>query len=726
MARLGQLGLERRDLNDLFDNAVGLLAEALDLPWVALFEFMEARGVLVGRAGVYDKRSVGSEAASALVLPAGRGSFPGYTLLEGSPVAADDLLNDPRFIALAPTLGFGARAAISVPVRWNDHDWGVLGVYSESVRTWSDDEVNFVRSAANVIGLAVQRARIDDRLTVAETRLDLSLRAGDHGRWTWLGSEARIEMDEVALAMHGLRPGEFSGTPDDYRELVEPEDRDLIIAAVAGVLDGVDAWDETYRVPRSDTGAVCWIRSRGTVIRTEGEPLRIVGVCADVTERVLEEARLDASLLAEMAARRRAEQAGARLATLSEASTVFSQSLEPDTILAAVAEFCVPLLADVCRVETLDEAGNLLTRTVRAVADDRLRAFEDLEADCPGFAAVLSLSGPVDPGAPIVVDDITAEAAAAAVTEPAQRDALARLGPRSVVIAPLVARSTVLGRLTLVETDHLRRQRADHVAMVEEVAARAALALDNGRLYQSRARMVDSLQSVLIPRDLPDSEGLSFAARYRVGDPRTDVGGDFYDAFEIGDHEWGVMVGDVCGRGTDAAALTGLVRHSIRAAVVRDSRPTQVLAQTNDAVMGQIDDFRFCTATYMNVKRTASGARVVVSSAGHPRPVLVRSDGRTEMLECSGVLLGVVRDPNLAEVQLDLDPGDALVLYTDGVTEARGVDGLFGDERLVGVLAANAGRTADEIASALETAVRAHHPDGEDDLAIVVVQALAP
>ena len=257
-------------------------------------------------------------------------------------------------------------------------------------------------------------------------------------------------------------------------------------------------------------------------------------------------------------------------------------------------------------------------------------------------------------------------------------------------------------------------------------AARAAMALVNGRLYQSRARMVDSLQSVLIPRDLPDSEGLSFAARYRVGDPRTDVGGDFYDAFEIGDHEWGVMVGDVCGRGTDAAALTGLVRHSIRAAVVRDSRPTQVLAQTNDAVMGQIDDFRFCTATYMNVKRTASGARVVVSSAGHPRPVLVRSDGRTEMLECSGVLLGVVRDPNLAEVQLDLDPGDALVLYTDGVTEARGVDGLFGDERLVGVLAANAGRTADEIASALETAVRAHHPDGEDDLAIVVVQALAP
>jgi sigma-B regulation protein RsbU (phosphoserine phosphatase) len=237
--------------------------------------------------------------------------------------------------------------------------------------------------------------------------------------------------------------------------------------------------------------------------------------------------------------------------------------------------------------------------------------------------------------------------------------------------------------------------------------------------------MVDSLQSVLVPRALPDTEGLGFAARYRVGDRRNDVGGDFYDAFEIGDDEWGVMVGDVCGKGPDAAALTGLVRHSIRAAVVRDSRPIQVLSQTNDAVVGQIDDFRFCTATYMSVRRTTEGASVVVSSAGHPRPVVVRADGRTEMLDCSGVLLGVVRSPSLVEARLDLFPGDAVVLYTDGVTEARGEGGLFGDERLVAVLAGAAGGTADEIASALDDAVRAHHRGGEDDLAIVVVQATA-
>lgn len=733
MARLGQLALETSALCGFLDEAVALLADTLALPEVAVFELIDTRGELAGRAGYYHERSVGRPAASLLRIPAGRGSLPGYTLLEGEAVAADDLLADPRFVALAPSLGFGARAAISVPIRVGGTDWGVLGVYDEKVRTWLEDEVSFVRSAANVIALAVQRHHVEHELAMAEIRVDVSVRAGAFGSWTYDGSLNLVELDPTALGIHGTSAGDFQGTPDAYRELVHPEDQPILLAVVGAVLDGADDWDETYRVVRPGDGAVRWIHTLGRVVRPTEEPLRIVGVCADVTDRVLDDARLDESLLAEMAARRRAEQAGARLATLSQASALFSQSLEPDVILAAVAEFCVPLLADVCRLETVGADGELVTRAIRAASEARLQAFEELIEVCPGLVAATGEVHPGDggagsvsghDGAPIVVlDQIAPEDLARAVSDPVQLAALQRLNPRAVVVSPLVAREAVIGRITLIETDHLRRQRTEHVAMVEQVAARAALALDNGHLHQSRARMLDSLQSVLAPRALPTTDGLRFAARYRVSAPHDQIGGDFYDAFEIGDDEWGVMVGDVCGRGADAAAITGLVRHSIRAAVVRDSRPVQVLAQTNDAVVDQIDDFRFCTATFMNVKRTPRGAKAVMSSAGHPRPVLVRGDGGVEMLDCAGVLLGVVRSPSLVEVEVDLAPGDAVVLYTDGVTEARSDTGLFGDDRLIDVLASAAGGSAEEIASALDDAVRAHHRGGEDDLAIVVVQA---
>lgn len=742
LARLGALALERADLSQFLDEAVALSADALGLPAVAVFEHLDRRGLLVGRAGYHGGTSVGWDAASLLRVPTGRGSLPGYTLLEGEAVVAPDMLGDSRFLALAPTLGFGARAAISVPIRAGDRDWGVLSVYDDSVRHWSQDEIDFVRSAANVVALAQVRFRQERGLHELEARLALAREVGGLGTWAWRGATNTVEMDDVALRMHGLSTGGFVGTPDAYRDLVVVEDQPLIVAAVAAVIAGADDWDETYRVARATDGSVGWIRSVGRMIHSDDVPLRIVGICLDVTEALVREAQLDASLVAEMAARRQAERAGAREATLSEASTLFSQSLDPDEILTAVADFCVPLLGDVCRVEAVADDGRFATSVVRAASDARLQAFHHLEGVCPGLVVVGSdprpVGGDLPPGGELTGDRPVGDGAGAAATvidridpgafelasdDPVVLDALRKLDPQAVVIAPLVARSKVLGRLTLVETDHLRRRRSDHVAMVEEVAARAALALDNGRLYESRARMVDSLQAVLVPRALPDGEGLRFAARYRAGDPSAEVGGDFYDAFEVGDDEWGVMVGDVCGRGPDAAALTGLVRHSIRAAAVRDSSPVQVLSQANDAVIDQIDDFRFCTATFMTVRRTTDGVHARVSSAGHPRPVVVRAGGRAEMLDCSGVVLGVVRSPSLVSVQVDLAPGDAVVLYTDGVTEARGPDGLFGDDRLLQVLSSVAGGTAEAIASALEEAVRAHHREGGDDLAIVVVQA---
>jgi sigma-B regulation protein RsbU (phosphoserine phosphatase) len=223
---------------------------------------------------------------------------------------------------------------------------------------------------------------------------------------------------------------------------------------------------------------------------------------------------------------------------------------------------------------------------------------------------------------------------------------------------------------------------------------------------------------------LPHIDSLGLAARYRVAEADIEIGGDFYDVIEVGDACWGVVVGDVCGRGPEAAALTGLMRHSVRTSVVRESLPSRVLAQTNDAVLDQIDDARFCTAAYLRLEPGPVGApvRVLASSAGHPRPVVLRADGSAELVDCAGLLLGVVPSPALVDVELTLGAGDSIVLYTDGVTEARRGKELFGEQRLLDELRSLAGLDADGIAAGLDEVVRAFQDGANDDVAIVVVQ----
>lgn len=739
LARLGERALAAVDVHELLVEAVAVVSDALAVPTVAVFEHDAERGRLDGRAARYEGAPVSDEAAAMLHLPTGRGSMPGFALLSRATVVTDDLLNDPRFVAMAPTLGVGARAALGTPVGAGDQPWGVLSAYSREVRPWSTEEIAFLEAAAGMLGLGVARLVTEEALRSATVHLDLSLAAGGLGAWSWTQGDRRVTLSASALDLHGITAAELDALPDHYGDLVHPDDRVHLVGAVEGALAGGDHWSIAFRVVRHHDRAVRWMQAWGQLVTEAGRPPRLVGVCADVTDRVADQERREAELAAETVARLRAEQAGARLATLSEASNLFTQSLEPEVILAALADFCVPLLADVCRVETTDDHGALVTSVVRGIDPERVSALEALTEMCPGADAIggaaddgavpAEASERTDPSsgvaraAPTVFADLGAGDYERVCSSPDQHRELARLGPTSVVVAPLVARNQVIGRLTLIDTDRGRRHPPDHLEMVTELAARAAVALDNGRLHESRARMVESLQSVLVPRALPDADGVEFAARYHAATPSEGVGGDFYDVFEIADHRWGVLVGDVCGRGPDAAALTGLVRHSIRAAAVRDPRPLQVLAQTNDAVIDQIDDFRFCTATYVLVERGSGGVVARLASAGHPRPVVLRAGQPPELVACSGVLLGVVRRPELVEIDVHLGPGDALVLYTDGVTEARGTDGLFGEERLVEVLGAVAGGSAEEIAASLEAAVGAHRRSGADDLAILVVQA---
>jgi serine phosphatase RsbU (regulator of sigma subunit) len=201
------------------------------------------------------------------------------------------------------------------------------------------------------------------------------------------------------------------------------------------------------------------------------------------------------------------------------------------------------------------------------------------------------------------------------------------------------------------------------------------------------------------------------------------VGGDFYDVFEGDDGSWAVVVGDVCGKGAAAAAITGLARYTLRAGAVAERRPSRVLELLNDAILRQRSPGEFCTVAYARLEPNgAEGARVTLSSGGHPLPLVLRSDGAVEPLGRYGLLLGVLPDPDLTDHTADLAPGDALVLFTDGLTDAYAPDRIVTPAELASILGSCAGSGATEIADELQRAILGASPrEPRDDIALLVL-----
>jgi serine phosphatase RsbU (regulator of sigma subunit) len=286
------------------------------------------------------------------------------------------------------------------------------------------------------------------------------------------------------------------------------------------------------------------------------------------------------------------------------------------------------------------------------------------------------------------------------------------------------ARGRTLGTLALASfTD--RRFGPREVATIEELARRAAVAVDNARVYSERSYIAARLQQSLLPPHLPDVPGLEIAARFRPAGEAYDVGGDFYDIFETGTGGWAIAMGDVCGKGADAAALTAMARYTLRATGIRAMQsPQRVLSLLNEVLLAEAPREQFLTVAYANLRVTEEGTELAVASAGHPLPLLLHADGRLEPVGEPGTLLGVVPQIELHPTLLQLEPGDTLVFYTDGVTEARTDSGaMFGMEGLRAALLACVGCDAAEVAERIESSLTNAHVDRpRDDIAIVVVQ----
>jgi serine phosphatase RsbU (regulator of sigma subunit) len=261
----------------------------------------------------------------------------------------------------------------------------------------------------------------------------------------------------------------------------------------------------------------------------------------------------------------------------------------------------------------------------------------------------------------------------------------------------------------------------DDLLLIEDLGRRAALALDSARLYAERDHIARTLQRSLLPRELPKIPGVELAARYVAAGDGNEVGGDFYDCFATGAGDWALVIGDVCGKGAEAAALTALARYTLRAAAHHTRRPGAVLTELNEALLRDPLDYRFCTVLYASLTPREDRVTVCLAAAGHPLPVVMRADGEIETVGAPGSLLGIVAVPEFTEQAVELAPGDALVLYTDGVTEA---DRSAGPERLAAFLATRTGDGPAALAEAVERdALAAHAGPARDDVAVLVVRA---
>jgi serine phosphatase RsbU (regulator of sigma subunit) len=321
-------------------------------------------------------------------------------------------------------------------------------------------------------------------------------------------------------------------------------------------------------------------------------------------------------------------------------------------------------------------------------------------------------------GQPQLVEEITEEFLAAAALSREQLELVREMEMRSVIIVPLaVAGRPPIGAMTLVMAESGRRFNRDDLELAEELARRAATAVENARLYTERSRIASTLQQSLLPPELPAIPGFRLASLYRAAGEQNEVGGDFYDAFAV-PGGWMVLVGDVAGRGTEAAALTSLSRYTLRTAGKLLADPVAALVQLNEALRER-PRLSLVTVCCALVRDLDGGAQADVVLAGHPPAYHVRA-GEPRAVGAPAPFLGIYEGGWETE-PVTLEPGDLLVFYTDGVIDTVGKAERLGEERLAAAL--RGASSADDAVRRIERAVSGFAEGPQvDDTAVLVVE----
>ena len=497
-------------------------------------------------------------------------------------------------------------------------------------------------------------------------------------------------------------------------------------AAVQRVRDALLAQEHTVvtLLNHRKDGTAFWNElSLSPVYDGAGVLTHFVGIQADVTARVLVEQERARHLAAETAARAQAEQAQRRLALLAEATSMLAATLDVDESLSRLTDLVVPFVADWCMVELVGVDGDVRRVASTHVDPDKLEVLRRVEQLQPRVRTPRSpVEQVIRTGQPVLLPQVPDTVLTELDEGHELADAYRELAPRSAMVVPLRARRQVLGALSLVSSTSGRTYDEDDLAMAADLARRAALTVDNARLYEREHHVAEALQRSLLP-SLPVVEGIDRAAKYLPGSRAAEVGGDWYDLFRLPDGAVGIAVGDVMGHDLTAAVAMGQLRSVLRSYAWQGSPPSVVLDHLDQLVQG-LEMAQLATAIYARLDLPQDGpGRLRLANAGHLPPVLRRPDGTAVLLDGAqsllvGAALGTARD----ELTVEVEPGSMLVLYTDGLVEQRGLDPDTGLERLrlavEAVDGAEAHVVVEELLRALDGTTR------DDDVALLVVRVL--
>ncbi|HEX6231432.1 MAG TPA: PAS domain S-box protein [Actinomycetota bacterium] len=643
----------------------------------------------------------------------------------GRTIWIPDVMRDEDFPRGPRVVEAGLHAAVAFPITLQGEVLGSVECFSTRIREPDEALLELMGSVGVQIGQFLERMDAEAQVAESEARKSAILAASLEAIITIDEHGTVVELNPAAGEMFRLAPEAVVGR--ELAEIVIPERyRERHRAALA-------RFRETRR------GRMLGRRMELSGLRSDGSefpleltltrveypgsgPALFTGYLRDITHRRRVEELQTRLLENERTAREQLETAHERMTFLADASVTLASSLDHRKTLAKVARLSVPRLADWCTVDLVEQDGSIQSVVVAHVDPEKVslareyrRRYPPRPDDATGVAAVIR------EGKPELFPVVTDEMLERGSSDPEQRDVARTLGLRSAMTVPLVARGRALGAITFASAESGRTFGPDDLELAEDLAQRAALAIDNARLYEERSHVARTLQRTLLPRRLPDIPGVEVAAFYQpAGVLQTEVGGDFYDVFDAADGAWGLAIGDVCGKGVEAAALTGLARHTIRSTSMRERSPSVALADLNGVLLREDGD-RFCTVALGRLEVHEAGARLSVSCGGHPLPLVLRRDGRVEAVGTPGSLLGVFEEANVEDRTAELAPGDTVVFFTDGIVDPRHVDPLD-DEALRSLLGTCRDFDAQQTTDCLSDAIADPRGEAPDDVALLVLR----
>jgi PAS domain S-box-containing protein len=610
--------------------------------------------------------------------------------------------------------GAGYATSLAVPLVARGRTIGVLSFMRfGGSPPYADSDIGLASEVARRAALALDNARLFAELRRTEGQLEAVLGNLAAAVTVQAPDGSLVYVNQAAAETMGCAsPEEMLSTPLaqllEAFVILDEAGRPFDLRELPGrhALAGEEPRPAITHTIVKATGEERWSVTKATPVRDEhGNVALAVNIIEDVTD----------ARLAERQQR-----------FLSAASILVSSSLDIDVTLDKVAGAAAPELADWCCVDMPDERG-VVRRVALSCGEadrdalERMRDAVRMDPDDPGSPAHVLRTGHA-----ILIGDFDEVAARLwAGGDESRAAALGATGTRSAMVVPMTVGDRVIGVVTMGTSQSARRLGEGELALAGELGRRAGIAVENARLHAARSHIATTLQRSLLPPRLPIVPGVTIAARFRAAGEASDVGGDFYDVFGVGDG-WMVVVGDVTGKGPEAAAITSLARYTMRTAAMYERSPGAVLARLNAALGADPDRRQICTAVCARIEPDEDGTlRVALARGGHPPPFLIAAGGGAEAVGTPSPLLGAFDGGAWEERHLVVAAGEALVFYTDGVTDTRGSDGeLFGLDRLGELLEGAAALDADEVAARIDAALLDfEHGQQRDDVALLVLRA---